>query len=131
MSKANPIRRERYSQNSDGDFYVEKDQCLQCMAPENEAPGLMGFDKKEAHCYFRKQPSTRTEIDQAIAAVSVSEIQGLRYAGNDEYVLRRLRELGARDCCDALAGDEDTAPNADNVSRLQALLHKLLKWRTH
>ncbi|MFN2596277.1 MAG: hypothetical protein ABR563_03725 [Pyrinomonadaceae bacterium] len=94
--------RERYPLNAEGDFYVEKDICLTCMVPELEAPELMGFDKQAGHCYFRRQPATPEELEHAISAVYHSEVQGLRYAGNDEYVLKRLAERGCADCCDAL-----------------------------
>jgi hypothetical protein len=127
MSKTKPATRERYSQNAAGDFYVEKDLCLQCMAPEVEAPELMGFDKKSGNCYFKKQPATPEELEHAIAAVSVSEIQGLRYAGNNQYVLRRLRELGASDCCDELVSEQETSPKSGKENFLRACLRKLWK----
>jgi hypothetical protein len=119
--------REGYSQNAPGDFYVEKDVCLQCMAPEVEAPELMGFDKRSGDCYFKKQPATPEEIEHAIAAVSVSEIQGLRYKGNDEYVLGRLRELAAADCCDVLMSEHEAAPESAKENFLRACLRKLQK----
>jgi hypothetical protein len=118
--------RERYGQNAVGDFYVQKDVCLQCMAPEFEAPELMGFDKATHNCYFKKQPTTAEELEHAIAAVWVSEIQGLRYAGEDKYVLRRLKELGAADCCDALSTAKETAPEANKPNFIKVWLWKLL-----
>ena len=127
MSKTYPASRERYAQNVVGDFYVEKDLCLQCMAPEGEAPELMGFDRKSGNCYFKKQPATPEELEHAIAAVSVSEIQGLRYAGNNKYVLRRLRELGASDCCDVLVSEQETSPESGKENFLRTCLRKLWK----
>jgi hypothetical protein len=85
-----PVERERYPQNAEGDFYVEKDLCMMCMMPEVEAPELMDFDQEAGNCYFKKQPNTPEELAHAIAAVASSEIQGLRYAGNDPEVLHRL-----------------------------------------
>ena len=106
MKEINPNERERYPLNSEGDFYVENGICLCCMVPEVDAPELMGFDEGEMHCYFKRQPMSPEELEHAIAAVATSDIQGLRYAGNDEYVLRRLVELGAADCCDAIKPKE-------------------------
>jgi len=110
MSKMSPNERERYVLNAKGDFYVENGICLCCMIPENEAPELMDFNKTEMHCYFKRQPLTDQELEHAIAAVAASEIQGLRYAGNDKYVLNRLVALGAADCCDALKSKENSKP---------------------
>lgn len=127
MSKTNPTIRERYPQNALGDFYVEKDLCLQCMAPEDEAPELMGFDEESRNCYFKRQPVAPEELEHAMAAVSVSEIQGLRYAGNNKYVLRRLRKLGAADCCDVLVSEQETSPESGNENFLRTCLRKLWK----
>lgn len=108
-----PIERERYPQNAEGDFYVEKDLCMMCMMPEVEAPELMGFDRETWNCYFKKQPTTSEELAHAIAAVASSEIQGLRYAGTDPDVLRRLVDAGATDCCDRLALESDSSGSAN------------------
>jgi hypothetical protein len=67
-------QRERCGLNVEGDFYVEKDLCLQCLAPE-----LIGFDE-EYGCYFKKQPETPEELEHAINAVRVSCIRALRYS---------------------------------------------------
>ena len=84
-----------------------------CMMPEIEAPELMAFDQEAGNCYFKKQPNTPVELAHAIAAVASSEIQGLRYAGNDPEVLRRLVDAGASDCCDKLALGINSARSAD------------------
>lgn len=66
----------------------------------------MAYDERDGepwHCYFKRQPQTPEEIERAIEAVCCSEIQGLRYAGNDPEILRRLVEKECRDCCDALS----------------------------
>ena len=102
MVDENSIERERYPLNVEGDFYSEKGTCLLCMMPEVQAPELMGFDRREQHCYFRRQPQTPEELEHAIAAIIYSEVQGLRYAGNDADILRRLVAEGAVDCCDVL-----------------------------
>jgi hypothetical protein len=127
MSKTNPASRERYAQNAVGDFYVEKDLCLQCMAPEAEAPELMGFDEKSGNCYFKRQPATPEELEHAIAAVSVSDIQALRYGGHNEYVLRRLRKLGASDCCDLLVSEQEMSLESAKQNFLRTCWRKLWK----
>ena len=92
---------ERYSENSQGDFYVENQVCISCGAPESVAPDLIEHSKLEyGHCYFKKQPQTQDEIDRAINAVAVSCISGLRYGGKDEKILKRLYEIGEAQQCD-------------------------------
>ncbi|HYG78790.1 MAG TPA: hypothetical protein VD861_00295 [Pyrinomonadaceae bacterium] len=93
--------------NAEGDFYVLKDVCLICMAPENEAPELMGYDE-ETGCYFRRQPETPEEVGRAVEAVRFSCIEALRYAGDDPAVLEQLRANGCESRCDVLhPPDED------------------------
>ena len=97
-------KRERTPLNAEGDFYVEKDSCLACMAPEYVAPNLMGYDD-ETGCYFKKQPETQAEFEQAIEAVEVSCICALRYSGNDPQIIQRLRkvkEIDGEERCDGL-----------------------------
>ena len=90
MSNENyQTKHERTPLNAEGDFYVEKDMCLACMAPEYEAPELMGYDEQTG-CYFRRQPGKPEELDHAIMAVRASCIAALRYAGNDPKILERL-----------------------------------------
>lgn len=92
----------RHPQNAPGPFFVENDCCIACGAPEREAPDLMAHEDSEEtgyHCYFRKQPSTPEQLDQAIRAVWVSCCGAVQYGGEDPDVLRRLsqlRERGAR-----------------------------------
>jgi hypothetical protein len=88
----------RDSRNAPGDFYVQCDVCLQCGAPEAEAPDLivMDFDG----CYFKKQPETPEELEQAISAVAVSCISAVRYGGSDQKIIRRLYDLGFENDCD-------------------------------
>src|SRR2546426_5210227 len=84
--------RKAFRLNAAGPFYVEDGCCFICCAPEHEAPGLMGFYQdpsgthKGSHCYFRKQPKTRAELEQAIRAVWVSCCGALRYGGHDARV---------------------------------------------
>ena len=96
--------RERAPLNANGDFYVEKDLCLACMAPEYQAPELMGYDE-QTFCYFKRQPVTPEELDHAIEAVCMSCVAGFRYAGTDAIILERLRSKGAAAQCDELLSD--------------------------
>ena len=99
MRKENIIKQKRYYLNAEGPFYVEDGECLACMMPEYVAPELMGFDEERAHCYFKRQPTTPEELEHAIEAVASSDIEALRYAGEDSYVLERLSSYA----CDALS----------------------------
>jgi hypothetical protein len=106
---------ERTSLNTEGDFYVVKDTCITCLAPEHEAPELMGLDEATG-CYFRRQPQTPKEIEHAIEAVHVSCVAALRYAGNAPEILERLRAKGEKAQCDVLQG-ETASNNSFNRTR--------------
>jgi hypothetical protein len=106
MSVKSKGKPERTPLNAGGDFYVEKDMCLACMAPESEAPELMSFDQ-ETGCYFKRQPQTPEEVGHALEAIRYSCIEALRYAGNDRSALERLRAKGCESQCDALSAEGD------------------------
>jgi hypothetical protein len=78
--------------NSPGDFYVAKGECITCGAPEAEAPTLMSFDEEANSCYFKRQPATLEELNQAIRAVWVSCCRAVRYRGSDLYVQREIKK---------------------------------------
>jgi hypothetical protein len=80
--------------NAPGDFYVAKDQCITCGAPEAEAPALMGFDEGVSSCFFRRQPANLDELNAAIRAIHFSCCGAVRYRGSDPYVQRKLADLG-------------------------------------
>jgi hypothetical protein len=95
------IRRfEAYPENAQGPFYVEKDMCIICGAPESVAPDLIGFHEDpsgtdaESHCYFKKQPQTPEEIDRAVKAVRANCCGCYWYAGSDPEVKKKLRNAG-------------------------------------
>ena len=98
---------ERTPLNVDGDFYVEKDVCLNCMAPESEAPELMGFDKEAYSCYFKRQPQTPDELKHAMEAIRCSCVEALRYAVNNPTIIERLQAKNCESQCDALSRDGD------------------------
>jgi hypothetical protein len=84
--------KERFPKNAPGPFFVANGECIACMAPEHEAPDLMGFDQETTHCYFRNQPSTAEELERAARAVWVSCCGALHYSGDDPTVHRRIAE---------------------------------------
>ena len=95
------INRNRHPLNAPGDFYVVQDLCLACLAPENEAPDLIGNVKKPYyHCFFKRQPATEEEIYQACRACRVSETEAIRYAGRNPEIILRLQRMGAGDSVD-------------------------------
>jgi len=57
----------RNPKNAPGPFYVLRDQCISCGAPQAEAPGLVTLDDGVG-CYFHKQPATAAEVNDAIRA---------------------------------------------------------------
>jgi hypothetical protein len=89
-----------HPKNVEGDFYVEDGCCTGCMVPEYYAPNLVVFDESDLHCFIAKQPSDDSELYQAIKVTWASEVECIRYSGNNPQILRRLAEAGAADCCD-------------------------------
>lgn len=91
----------RVPENAPGDFYVEADQCMHCCLPHGEAPELMNDPSVYfRECYFRRQPKTAEEVERAIQAIWVSELDCLRYGGTDPKIIQRLHQLGKGGCCD-------------------------------
>ena len=82
------LNMKRYKNNSEGDFFVEDEECILCCIPESEAPELMESD--DHSCYFKRQPKTDTEISNAIDAVSVSCCGAVKYGGNDTNIIRKI-----------------------------------------
>ena len=92
---------QRVPENVPGDFYVMAGLCTQCCLVHGEAPDLLNDPKQPfKECYFRRQPQTPTEMDQAVSAIGVSEMCALRYAGNDQTIIRELRERSCGQQCD-------------------------------
>ena len=85
--------KERFPRNVEGPFFVENGYCMTCMAPEHEAPDLMGFDQEANHCYFKKQPATAEELERATRAVWASCCGAVQYSGSDPNVNRRIAQL--------------------------------------
>lgn len=96
-----PQQGKRVPQCAPGDFYVEYGACITCGNAPIEAPTLMQQVGDDCHhCYFRRQPQTPEEVEQAIGAVCVSETDAVRYGGTDQAIIRRIHELGAGRSCD-------------------------------
>jgi ferredoxin len=83
----------RHPLNAPGPFYVAKDECMACHAPEAEAPELMSFDDASGSCYFHRQPVTPEELTHATMAVWASCCSAVTYSGGDPQVLTQLRRL--------------------------------------
>jgi hypothetical protein len=98
---------ERHPKNAPGPFYVIKELCLACLAPEAVAPDLIAHEEPNYHCYFKKQPATSTELDRAIKAVIVGCCGAVRYAGNDPAILDRLSEWNPDACDNFSPGDPE------------------------
>jgi len=92
-----------HPETAPGGFYVQNEVCITCGAPEVEGKGLIEHSTKDGHgsCYFKKQPETDEEVENAINAVMVSCIGALRYGGTDENILRKMFELGLSSMCDS------------------------------
>ena len=73
--------------------------CTACDVPFVEAPGLFAYDGKN-HCYVKRQPETKAELNRMLGAVWAAELQCIRYRGEDPDVRRRLGELGEPHLCD-------------------------------
>ncbi|MDQ2687476.1 MAG: ferredoxin [Armatimonadota bacterium] len=95
-----PRTLERHPLNAPGPFYVVNGDCLTCGLAEAEAPELIESVETHGHCYYKRQPETTEEVEQAIMAMAVSETAAHRYGGNDPVILRRLKMLGCEWHCD-------------------------------
>ena len=97
------MEKRRQPLNAPGPFCVSDGDCIACGAPEAEAPTLIASD--DAGCYFKRQPATRKEVEQAIAAMAAACVQVHRYGGSDGRTLKRLAELDLAHCCDYSIND--------------------------
>ncbi len=104
--------KQRYHLNAPGDFYVENGMCIICCAPEHAAPELMGFfsdpdgSNQLSHCYFKRQPRTKAETQQAIDAIRAACCSALRYGGSDRRIIDALIQAGHGAICDKAHEDD-------------------------
>lgn len=75
-----------------GDWVVDRDMCMACGAPAAEAPDLIHLGTTGT-CYFKKQPETQLEVDQACRAAWASCCDQVQYRGDDPNVRRRMSEV--------------------------------------
>ncbi|UCE90372.1 MAG: hypothetical protein JSW10_06055 [Pseudomonadota bacterium] len=86
----------RVVENASGDFYaelVDEHECNNCMLPQIEAPCLIGLvngGSRKRQCYFKHQPHSPKEIEQAITTVEMACCERLRYGGTDRAIIARL-----------------------------------------
>lgn len=86
--------------NAPGPFYVVNGCCTSCDVPVSIAPDLFAYDSENHHCYVRRQPATKDELNQVMRAVWAAEFECLRYRGSAPEVLRRLAEAELARLCD-------------------------------
>jgi hypothetical protein len=112
---------QRVAENAPGDFYVEAGSCTRCCLVHGEAPDLLNDPQQPfQECYFRRQPQTPAEIDQAISAISVSEMSALRYGGSDPTIIEKLRAAKCGRQCDQ---------TSEGQASLRASAEAAAKWR--
>lgn len=77
---------------------------MTCGYPHVLALDLIAWDTdaegRESHCYFKKQPETPQEIDQAVDAINGSCCGAVRYAGSDPEIIQKLNDVGCEDAID-------------------------------
>ena len=71
---------------------------------EHKAPDLIGYDEEQRGCFVKKQPTTAEETYRMLQAMSVNEVEGLRYSGTDPELSRRIAEAGMASCCERPCG---------------------------
>src|SRR5271155_5331318 len=90
------IIREREPRSAPGDFYVENSCCISCGVPQVAAPDLVGWtDAEMSQCYWKRQPETKEELEQAFAIFDGQELGCHRYAGSDPKIQARI---GTENC---------------------------------
>ena len=94
----------RFPLNAQGDFYTTGQSytgngsvsgmigdCLQCEAPEGEAPELLApLVHDNLNTYFVRQPQNSEETEHACNAIRVCCVCALRYGGTDLSIIARL-----------------------------------------
>ena len=85
-----------HPENAPGDFYIENDCCIQCGVMHGEAPDLLGWTcgPQPRHCIVAKQPASPAELEQMLTAMFVSDIDSLRYRGNDPDIIDYIAITG-------------------------------------
>ncbi len=78
--------------------------CLQCEAPEHEAPKLLAeLNESNLDTYFVRQPQNEAETERACNAIRVCCVCALRYGGKDLAIIRKLENNP--EYCDHIVND--------------------------
>ena len=99
--------------NSPGDFYVVDQACAACGMPQVSGPSVMSSNEEMVtsnHCFFKKQPETLQELQEAISAVCTSCFGSIRYAGVDKEILEEIVKRGYVRACDVLCSTTQGDP---------------------
>jgi hypothetical protein len=91
-------QRKVYGKNAHGDFYVVENCCLWCGIPWVEAPEHFAVDERQ--CYVKRQPANDAEVNTMISAMTVQELECIRYKGRDRQVIAALRARGRHEVID-------------------------------
>ena len=94
-----------HRKNVPGDFYVEDGCCTSCDVPMLEAPELFTYDVDASgshHCYVSRQPADESELDDMLNTISCAEFECIHYAGRDDAILARMKQINAAHLCDAI-----------------------------
>lgn len=59
-----------------GKFYVD-DQCIACDACVVEAPLFFEMDDIEGHAFVKKQPSSKSELEDCIRALETCPVEAI------------------------------------------------------
>lgn len=108
----------RFPGNVEGPFYTTgtivcgdskyvgiTSDCLQCSAPEHEAPDLLApLNKRNRNTYFVKQPCSADEVQRACNAIRVCCVYALRYGGRDTQIIKQLENSPLY--CDYILDDQ-------------------------
>lgn len=81
-----------HRKNVPGDFYVEYGCCTACDAPQAAAGELFEFD--DNHCYVCKQPAAAHDLARMADAMTLQELDCIRFRGNDVKVITWLKQQG-------------------------------------
>ena len=117
-----------------GDFYGVKGECLACGVPHVVAPDLIGWTgEKIPHCFWKKQPKTKAELERAIAVLEAQELECHRYAGTEPAILNRVLSIYCDYPMQSQTVVERTAPQSPHFAFLYdrpCLLARLWKMVT-